>query len=64
MLRQSVKNWMKEIQGAYGQSMSVSGARLNSLPCTTELDLYSDYAPKGEIGFIGTVPGIRLSCLT
>ena len=64
MLQRSAKNWRRDIQGAYGQSMSVNDALLNSLPRTTILDLRADYAPKGGIGFTGTVPGIRLSCLT
>ena len=64
MLQQSAKNWMREIQGAYGHSMSINDALMNSLPCTTKLDLRAEYAPKGGIGFTGTVPGIRLSCLT
>ena len=64
MLQRSAKNWMREIQGAYGHSMSVNDALMNSLPCTTILDLRADYAPKGGIGFTGTVPRIRPYCMT
>ena len=64
MLQRSAKNWMREIQGAYGHNMSINDALTNSLPCTTKLDLRAEYAPKGGIGFTGTVPGIRISCLT
>ena len=64
MLQRSAKNFMSEIQGAFGQSMSVNYALMNLLPYATFLDLRADYAPKGGMGFTGTVPGIRLSCLT
>ena len=64
MLQRSAKNWISEMQGADRHFVSVNDARTNTLPTATILDLCAEYAPKGGMGFTGTVSGIRLSCLT
>lgn len=64
MLRQSWKNHIENIQGAYGYSMSISYALLNAQPYTPSIDLRADYGTKGEIGFTGAVQRKWPYCMT